>query len=88
MAIKERFYKIKMFFVDVRHAKNYRETIEEQDIQYDELLRKYGKLETLCNVLEERNFVLEDINTKHLETIGKLRKQNKELKKEIKDKEV
>ena len=70
------------------NKKKLEKEIEEQDIQYEEILKKYGKMENDIDKLIEMNDVLEENNTKYLETISKLRKKVNELKKEVKELET
>lgn len=67
------------------NKKKIEKEIEEQDIQYDSLLKKYGEMEHNIDKVIEMNDVLEENNTKYLETISKLRKKVNELKKEVKE---
>lgn len=79
MKIKEKFYSLKLFFIDVTHAKDYRETIEKQDREYDVMRAYNSKLE------QELKFTISQ-KDHYLKMLSKKNKTIKELKQQLKEK--
>lgn len=84
MKIREKIDKIRGFIYDVKHLKEYKDTIEKQDREYD-VIRSYNtKLnEELKFITSQKDHYLKMLSKKN-KTIKELRSKIKELENGVK----
>lgn len=68
----------------IKNKKDLEEELEQQDIEIDKLKAAISKYKLECSELNKEKEYLEEQNTKYIERIKELRKENKRLKEEKK----
>lgn len=69
----------------IKNKRDLEEELEQQDIEIDKLKSAISKYKIECSELNIEKEYLEEQNTKYIERIKELRKENKRLKEEIKN---